>query len=249
MKRTHRFLVLILAPVLVGCGMVMTWAQSGNSNQQPAGGGTTSEAATPKGSPTNKAAKPKSPANVPKASATAAKSQSVTAEKIDGKWWTSGNDFGKSAVVFTQAGNNVSAQISYADGRTGNLTGVFVGKRLNYSWTNSAGDQGTGWLEQSWSNFLGGSWRGQRIQNGSWTLNRIEGNWCFGGSRSRIRKVTHNSQGNLRFETEDGDVEEGHLDGPYIFLDDESESIRGTMYYKANRIDFASGTYWTWCGR
>jgi hypothetical protein len=249
MKRTRRFPFLVLPPALIACVMVLTWAQGGNSNQQPAGGGTTSEAATANGSATKKAAKPKAPANVSKPSTTAAKSQSGTAEKIDGKWWTSGNDFGKSAVVFIQAGNNVSGQISYADGRTGNLTGVFGGKRLNYSWTNSAGDHGTGWLEQSWTNFLGGPWRGQKVTNGSWTLNRIEGNWCFGGSLSRIRKVTHDVEGNLRYSTEDGDLGGGHLDGPYIFLDDDSESLKGTMFYKANRIDFANGAYWTWCGR
>lgn len=249
MKRTHRFPRLALSAALVSCVMVMTWAQGGNANQQPAGGGTTTEAAAPKRSATKKAAAPKSPPTVPKTSTASPKSQSVTVEKIDGRWWTSGNDFGKSAVVFSQTGSNVSGQMSYADGRTGTLTGVFVGKRLNYSWTNSAGDHGTGWLEQSWTNFLGGPWRGLRVTNGSWTLHRIEGNWCFGGSRNRIRKVTHDAQGNLRFTTDDGEVGGGHLEGPNIFLGDESESVKGTMYYKANRIDFATGTYWTWCGR
>lgn len=153
-------------------------------------------------------------------------------------------------MVFSQAGSNVSGQITYADGRTGTLTGVFTGKRFNYTWTNSAGDHGTGWLEQSWSNFLGGPWRGQRTTNGSWTLNRIEGNWCFGGSRTRIRKVTHNARGALRLVTEDGEIEEGHLEGPYVILEDEGLSVKGELYYKANRVDFsATGTYWTWCGR
>jgi hypothetical protein len=239
----------MMATALLTAVLPGAWAQ--NSNQQPAGGGTTSEAAAPKKSPTPKpaTATPKSSRTGPKSSP-AAKSPPVAAEKIDGKWWTSGNDFGKSAVVFTQVGNDVSGQITYADGRTGNLNGVFVGKRLNYSWTNSAGDHGTGWLEQSWSNFLGGPWRGQRVTNGSWTLNRIEGNWCFGGLRTRIRKVTHDAQGDLRLVTEDGEIEEGHLDGPYIFLEDEDLRVKGTLYYKANRVDFfATGTYWTWCGR
>ena len=68
--------------------------------------------------------------------------------------------------------------------------------------------------------------------------------------RSRIRKVTHNAQGDLRFVTEDGDLEQGHLDGPFMFLDGEFGPLEGEMYYKANRLDFfATGTYWTWCGR
>ena len=65
-----------------------------------------------------------------------------------------------------------------------------------------------------------------------------------------MRKVTHNAQGDLRLTTEDGDIEGGHLDGPYIFIEDEGLSVKGTLYYKANRVDFfATGTYWTWCGR
>jgi len=226
-------------------------AQSGNSNQQPAGGGTISEPATNR-KPPAKTSVPKSP-GTSKSARTRPKSAATAANvvvPIDGKWWTSGNDFGTSAVVFTQIGNDVSGQITYADGRTGNLTGVFSGKRLNYTWANSAGDHGSGWLEQSWSNFLGGTWRGQRTTNGSWTLNRIEGNWCFGGSRTRIRKVTHNARGALRLVTEDGEIEEGHLEGPYIILEDEGLSVKGEIYYKANRVDFvATGTYWTWCGR
>jgi hypothetical protein len=249
MKRIHRLQLLMMASVLVAAALPEAWAQ--NSNQQPAGGGTTSEAAGPRKSttPKPKTATPKSAKSGTKSSPAVARPASGIAEKIDGKWWTSGNDFGKSAVVFTQAGNDVSGQITYADGRTGSLTGVFVGKRLNYSWTNSAGDHGTGWLEQSWTNFLGGSWRGQRVTNGSWTMNRIEGNWCFGGLRTRIRRVTHNAQGDLKYATEDGEIGEGHLDGPYTFLEDEGLSVKGTMFYKANRIDFATGTYWTWCGR
>jgi hypothetical protein len=242
MMPTLRFPVfLIMSTMLVT--VAVTSAQ--NSNQQPAGGGTTSEATGPKKTTTPRplAATPKAPSKV------VSKSAAGVAEKIDGKWWTSGNDFGKSAIVFTQLGNEVTGQITYADGRTGNLTGVFTGKRLNYSWSNSAGDRGTGWLEQSWTNFLGGPWRGQRVKDGSWTMNRIEGNWCFGGLRTRVRKVTHNAQGDLRYVTEDGEPGEGHLDGPYIFLEDEGLSVKGEMYYKANRINFATGTYWNWCGR
>ena len=250
MMRTFRLQVVMIGTALLAVAMPAAWAQ--NNNQQPAGGGTTSEAVAPKkpSTPKPKTTIPKSTKSVPKSSPRVAKSAPVATEKIDGKWWTSGNDFGNSAVVFTQVGNDVSGRITYGDGRTGNLTGVFVGKRLNYTWTNSAGDHGTGWLEQSWNNFLGGPWRGQRVTNGSWTLNRIEGNWCFGGLRSRIRKVTHNATGDLRLVTEDGEIEEGHLDGPYVILEDEGLSVKGTMYYKANRVDFfATGTYWTWCGR
>lgn len=232
-----------LSPIMLALVISLTAGTlAQNNNQQPSGGRTTSEPIKPTRttkSATSRSTKPKAPA-----------ASRSTAERIDGKWWTSGNDFGKSAVVFAQNGNSVTGQITYADGRTGNISGSFVGKRLNFSWSNSAGDRGTGWLEQSWTNFLGGPWRGQRITNGSWTLNRIEGNWCFGGLRSRMRKVTHNAGGELRYVTEDGEVQGGHLEGPYIILEDEGLSVKGEMYYKANRINFtATGTYWTWCGR
>src|SRR5689334_7844780 len=36
---------------------------------------------------------------------------------LDGKWWTSGNDFGDSEVVLTQNGTNVTGEIHYSDGR------------------------------------------------------------------------------------------------------------------------------------
>lgn len=242
MKTPLRQPVLLIIMTLLAAA-ASAWAQ--NSNQQPAGGGTTSEATLPK-----KTTAPKPATAIPKSTRTSPKpAVKAAAEKIDGKWWTSGNDFGKSSVFFTQVGNDVTGQISYADGRTGTLTGVFVGKRLNYSWSNSAGDHGTGWLEQSWTNFLGGPWRGQRVKDGSWTMNRIEGNWCFGGLRTRIRKVSHNAKGELSYVTEDGEPGEGQLDGPYIFLEDEGLSVKGEMYYKANRINFATGAYWTWCGR
>ena len=170
-------------------------------------------------------------------------------ESIDGKWWTSGNDFGTSQVYFERNGTSVSGAIMYADGRTGTLTGVLSGKKLNFNWTNSSGEKGTGWLEQSWNNFMGGAYRNERGASGSWTLSRIDGLWCFGGSRSRIRQVTHNARGQLWFLTEDSGTEVGHLEGPSIFLHGEFGNVKGTMYYKGNRVDFSTGAYWTWCGQ
>ncbi|MFN2511059.1 MAG: hypothetical protein ABR568_06385 [Pyrinomonadaceae bacterium] len=176
-------------------------------------------------------------------------STTAAVDRIDGKWWTTGNGFGDSEVVFTQNGPQVTGTIRYADGRNGTLTGTLVGKRLNHTWTNSSGDGGSGWLELSWTNFLGGPWRNQRVRDGSWTLNRIEGKWCFGGRRDRIRTVTHDARGRILLVSEDGTRDEGRLQGPRIFLDSEYGSIEGTMYFKANRIDWSTGFFWTWCGR
>jgi hypothetical protein len=175
--------------------------------------------------------------------------RSAPLDRIDGKWWTTGNDFGPSEVVFTQNGSNISGVIRWADGRTGTINGTLTGKRLQHSWSDSSGNGGSGWLELSWANFLGGPWHNQRVKDGSWTLNRIEGQWCFAGSRTRIRKVTHDEQGRLTVVTEDGTQEAGHMDGPWLFLDDDQQSIKGDMYYKGNRINFANGAFWTWCGK
>jgi len=87
------------------------------------------------------------------------------------------------------------------------------------------------------------------VKDGSWTLNRIEGQWCFGGERSRTRRVTHDSQGRLTIRNEDGSGVDGHMEGPYLFLDLDGQSIKGNMFYKGNRIDFVNGAFWTWCGR
>ena len=168
---------------------------------------------------------------------------------LDGKWWTTGNGFGDSEVVFTQNGNLVTGVIRYADGRTGSIEGKMVGKRLQHTWSNSSGDGGTGWLELSWSNFLGGPWRNQRVRDGSWTLRRIEGKWCFGGSRNRIRSVTHDAQGRLSMITEDGGHESGRLEGPWIYLHGDLGDIRGETDYKGTRVNWSTGFYWTWCGR
>lgn len=216
---------------------------------QASGGKVTSGAAPATAAkPATKPSKPASPAPAAKAKARAPRATGGLAN-IEGKWWTSGNDFGASEVVFTQTGSSVSGVIRYADGRTGSVTGIMVGKRLQHSFTNSAGGGGTGWLELSWNNFLGGPWRNQQTRDGSWTLNRIEGNWCFGGSRNRIRRVTHDATGRLAMVTEDGTQEEGHLDGPFLFLHSDMGNIKGDMDFRANRVQWSTGFYWTWCGR
>jgi len=170
-------------------------------------------------------------------------------DRIDGKWWTTGNGFGDSEVIFTQDGSRVSGVINWADGRSGSVTGTLTGKKLTFNWTDSNGNGGSGWLELSWANFLGGPWHNQRVRDGSWTMNRIEGKWCLGGKRDRMRTVTHNASGKLTIVMEDGTEEEGHMEGPWLYLDSEFGPIKGDMIYKGNRVDFASGQFWTWCGR
>jgi len=191
--------------------------------------------------------KPKETNTTPKTST--APKRSTGLDDISGKWWTTGNGFGDSELVISQSGANISGMISFADGRTGTLKGTLVGKRLQHTWTSSDGNGGSGWLELSWANFLGGAWHNARVKDGSWTLNRIEGQWCFGGNRSRVRRVTHDAQGRLTMVTEDGTQEQGHMEGPYLFLDLDGQSIKGDMFYKGNRVDFANGFFWTWCGR
>ena len=207
------------------------------------------------GAATKPAAKPSKPVNsktVPakRIPANRASRPSVaTIATLDGKWWTTGNGFGDSEVVFTQMGPEVTGVIKWADGRTGTVLGKMIGKRLQHTWTSSNGEGGSGWLELSWSNFLGGPWRSQKIRDGSWTLRRIEGKWCFGGSRNRIRTITHNFRGQVVMVTEDGTHEEGRLDGPWIYLHGEFGDIRGTVDAKGTRVDWSTGFYWTWCGR
>ena len=173
----------------------------------------------------------------------------ATMATLDGKWWTTGNGFGDSEVVFTQTGPEVIGVIKWADGRTGTLMGKMIGKRLHHSWTGPNGESGSGWLELSWSNFLGGPWRNQRVRDGSWALRRIEGKWCFGGSRTRIRTITHDYRGQVLMVTEDGTHEEGRLEGPWIYLHGEFGDIKGTIDSKGTRVDWSTGFYWTWCGR
>lgn len=187
--------------------------------------------------------------STPRTTSASAKPRPGALDRIDGKWWTVGNGFGDSELVITQDGASISGTIRYADGRTGSLTGTLIGKRLQHSWTNSSGNGGSGWLELSWANFLGGPWRNQQVKDGSWTLRRIEGKWCLGGDRSRVRTVTHNERGQLFMVTEDGTQEQGRLEGPSIFLDSDQLTIEGEMYFKGTRIDWSSGAQWTWCGR
>ena len=224
-----------------------------DASAQPSGGTVTTGAATTT-KPAAKTPAKVTPRNPPTTKGTGAKPNNPVrtggaSSNIEGKWWTTGNFFGDAEVVFAQTGSTVSGVIRYADGRTGSVSGTMVGKRLQHSWTNSAGEGGTGWLELSWNNFLGGPWRNQTTRDGSWTLSRIEGNWCFGGSKTRMRKVTHDARGRIAMVTEDGTQEEGHLEGPWLFLHSDLGSIKGQMDFRANRVNWSTGFYWTWCGR
>lgn len=217
---------------------------------QPAGGKSSGTANTTSSKTSTKpAAKTTTKPAVRPGARSSNKSTNTTPASIDGKWWTSGNGFGDSEVVFTQNGSSVSGVIRYADGRTGTINGTMVGKRLQHTWTNSSGDGGSGWLELSWNNFLGGPWRNQRVRDGSWTLMRVEGKWCFGGSRNRIRTVTHNARGDLFMITEDGSRDGGRLDGPWLYLESDGMTIKGEMDFRSTRVNWSTGFYWTWCGR
>jgi hypothetical protein len=152
-------------------------------------------------------------------------------------------------VIFTQDGLRVSGEIHYSDGGTGTVTGTVVGKRLQFTFSDSSGRSGSGWLEQSWNLFLGGPWHNSQVRDGSWTLTRVEGKWCFGGNRSRVRTVTHNARGEFRTIDEYNEPGGGHLEGPYIFLEDGDEKLKGDFDFRANRVNWASGFFWTWCGR
>ena len=224
-----------------------------SAQETPLGGKTTSTKPSNTSATNHNSSTPKPPAKGPSKSSparnTSTRATQGAPESIEGKWWTSGNDFGASEVIFSQNGASVTAVIRYADGRTGSLTGTMSGKRLQHSWTNSSGEAGSGWLELSWNNFLGGPWHNQRVRDGSWTLMRVEGKWCFGGSRSRMRTVTHNAQGELLSVTEDGSRDGGRIEGPYLFLESDMSTIKGVMNFRANRVEWSSGFFWTWCGR
>jgi hypothetical protein len=224
--------------------------QNTNQNREPSGGKTSDSAAPSKPAPKPivPATKTPKPRTTPTTTRTTEKS-SLPTGTLNGKWWTTGNDFDTSELLLEQNGNLVSGAIMYADGRTGTFSGTLSGKRINFNWTNTSGDSGSGWLEQSWNNFLGGSYRNRNGVTGSWTLSRIAGNWCFNGSRDRIRKVNHGSKGQLFFVTEDGGEEAGYLQGPYIFLHGDAGDVKGILNYNSNRVDFATGAFWTWCGR
>ena len=78
---------------------------------------------------------------------------------------------------------------------------------------------------------------------------RVEGKWCFGGSRNRIRTVTHNARGELLMITEDGSRDGGYLEGPWIYLESDGMRIKGEMDFRSTRVNWSTGFYWTWCGR
>lgn len=240
LKRFYR-LAIMLTVLAAG------WTSSSAQDQQKPFGGR-----LPEETPVRKV-KPKSTAN--RKSSTEVRSPRRVAaspaghvDSIDGKWWTADANFGTSQVFFTREGTAISGVITYADGRTGNLNGLLTGRKVTFDWTNSAGEHGTGWLEQTWNNLLGGIYYTQAGKSGSWTLSRINGNWCFGGSRNIVRQVTHNARGQVFFLTQDSGQEVGHLEGPTIYLHGQSGPIKGTVSYKTNRVDFATGAFWTWCG-
>jgi len=234
---------LLLGALLAICTVLTAAAFA-----QPGGGKTSDAASKPATKPkTTTTTKPGPTAKPSTARSTATRGPAAS---IEGKWWTSGNDFGDSEIIFTQNGSSVSGEIHYSDGRTGVISGTMSGKRLQHTWTNSAGESGSGWLELSWNNFLGGAWHNARVRDGSWTMMRIDGKWCFGGSRTRLRTVTHNARGEVVVVTEDGTRDSGRLEGPWLYLtSDDGMTIKGEMDFRANRMNWSSGFFWTWCGR
>lgn len=176
--------------------------------------------------------------------------RTASVDRIDGRWWTTGNDFGASEVVFTQTGSNVTGEIHYLDGRSGTLSGTFANKRLKFTFLNSSGESGSGWLELSWLNFLGGPWRSARVKDGSWTMNRFEGQWCVNGNKSQANRVTHDATGRLTIVSTDGSTQQGQLESAgNLLLDTADGRLKGSMFYKSIRIDWSNGTFWAWCGR
>jgi hypothetical protein len=240
-EMTFRIRLIFLLAIIAMLG-ANTLAQTG-------GGSTSGGAVTPPVSPRRSTTTPSSRTTSVGTSAKITRPATTTAASIEGKWWTSGNGFGDSEVILTQAGANVSGVINYADGRTGTIKGTMVGKRLQMTWTNSNGDGGSGWLELSWNNFLGGPWRSATVRDGSWTMMRVEGKWCFGGSRSRIRTVTHDARGRLSLIDEYNEPSGGYLAGPWIYLEDEGMRVKGEMDFRSNRVLWENGLFWTWCGR
>lgn len=232
--------------VLLSLLAVILLIAAGDVLAQPAGGKSTSSnsnsnSSTPK--PT-KPTKPTTPAS------SSSKRTNTAPASIDGKWWTSGNDFGASEVIFTQSGASVTGTIRYSDGGTGTVSGTMVNKRLQFTFADATGRTGSGWLELSWNNFLGGPWRNTSVRDGSWTMMRVEGKWCFGGSRNRIRTVTHDARGDLLVITEDGTRNGGRLEGPWVFMtSDDGVTIKGETDFRANRVNWSTGFFWTWCGR
>jgi hypothetical protein len=219
------------------------------ASAQPAGGKTDAPKTPPKSPPKSESSKSSNRSTNSPAARPPRPTTNSSPASIDGKWWTSGNDFGASEVIFTQNGSRVSGEIHYAEGGTGTVTGTVVGKRLQFTFSDSSGRSGSGWLEQSWNLFLGGPWHNSQVRDGSWTLTRVDGKWCFGGNRSRVRTVTHNAQGEFRTIDEYNEPGGGNLEGPYIFLEDEGEKLKGDFDFRGNRVNWSSGFFWTWCGR
>jgi hypothetical protein len=234
--------------LLLFCAMLISC--SCTAAAQPAGGKTTTGGTKSNTNSNSSSRTPPAKTTKPATSATTNRRANPTPASIDGKWWTSGNDFGASEVVFTQTGANVTGVIRYSDGGTGTVSGTMVNKRLQFTFADSSGRTGSGWLELSWNNFLGGPWRNARVRDGSWTLMRVEGKWCFGGSRNRIRTATHDARGDLLVITEDGTRNGGRLEGPWIFMtSDDGVTIKGDFDFRANRVNWSTGFFWTWCGR
>ena len=48
---------------------------------------------------------------------------------------------------------------------------------------------------------------------------------------------------------EDGSPEGGYLQGPCLLPEADGMTIKGTTDFRANRVDWSSGLYSTWCGR
>jgi hypothetical protein len=247
MSHTTRYFRAFFAGFVIN--MLLTAAAAGVV-AQPAGGKTTNTETKSNTNSSSTRTRPAKPTKPAKPATLSSKRTNAAPANIDGKWWTSGNDFGASEVVFTQNGASVTGVIRYSDGRTGSVSGTMVGKRLQFTFADSSGRTGSGWLELSWNNFLGGPWRNARVRDGSWTLMRVEGKWCFGGSRNRIRTATHNPRGDLFVVTEDGTRNGGRFEGPWIFMtSDDGVTIKGDFDFRANRVNWSTGFFWTWCGR
>src|SRR6185436_6289713 len=94
-----RTISLLAALVLMFCGHAS--AQSGGG--KTSGGATTTPTTKPKTTTSTSPAKTTKPAT---SSSTKSSNRSTSGApaSIDGKWWTSGNGFGNSEVVFTQSG-------------------------------------------------------------------------------------------------------------------------------------------------
>jgi hypothetical protein len=142
MKNSVTLLVVVLSLV---CFTTSSLSQQAGGGRLPGAPNKATETKTP----TKTAATPKRPA---------------TLDRIDGKWWTTGNDFGPSEVELTQNGSDISGVIRWADGRNGTINGTLTGKRLHHTWSDSTGNGGSGWLELSWANFLGGPWHNQSVK-------------------------------------------------------------------------------------